>query len=925
MAALVDVKTEIFYDDAWHDISADVFTKQAIRVSRGIRNEGSFAAPGRATLRLNNGTSNINSVVGRYSPRNPRSDLYGKIGRNTPIRQQARFEGGTYSTRFVHEVVAWPVRWDLSETEVWVPLQTSGMLRRLGISDPPLLSAPRRFIPTTNPVAYWALADSKEATRGIPDVGDYAMLPNVTPPKWAGVKPVDWLESFPTIQSGTVNGRLRAAVDAEDTGRWVLGALWIPRDASESSNDMNGVGTDGTRYGMFGTKSQSKIEVYRIPEGESWSLIGTWDAPTLWDGNPHWMELHARQSGSNIVFQVRQDGVNLTNTDTATLASATLPKLQEVRLAGLIGDGVGHFAVWNSLEGLNADITGAINGWQGETAVERAIRLCYEQEVDLRLMASVVTKGLVLPGARSDYATTPNHASLNITGDLDIRCELAAEDWTNNPNESTGLQVILTKGEAGAYRLAIDSLGRVHLAIRPAAFTITFTSTVPVPVNSREPIAVRATLDVDNGASGRDVTFYTSDSISGTWTQLGDVVTISGSGNIGTNTSDLFIGNNDGTTNPLAGVVVAAEVRDGINGTVVANPSFAAQDFGTTSFDDGTGKTWTAQGNARVGEFSTDSFTHMGPQFPKSFMELLTETAKAEAGAGVAPIITEARDELALKFTTRESLYNMDAGVELNYAAAHVDHPFEPTPDDQGTANDVTVKSPLADEARAVLETGALSVLPPPDGVGRYGRQDTINVLDVDNLAGWWLHLGTWDEDRYPAINVNLRSLADISAGVLSEVVAADTGARLTVDNPPLWMPPEQIDQLIIGYTEEYDRASWKIGFHTVPHGPYRITQENHDDYGYIGSDNTETKFSFVAGTDTVLAVVVIGWPDGAWTDDDAPFDIMVAGVRLTVTAIVDAAGDIEFTVTQAPVNGITKTIPVGTKVELFHQSYIGL
>jgi hypothetical protein len=51
--------------------------------------------------------------------------------------------------------------------------------------------------------------------------------------------------------------------------------------------------------------------------------------------------------------------------------------------------------------------------------------------------------------------------------------------------------------------------------------------------------------------------------------------------------------------------------------------------------------------------------------------------------------------------------------------------------------------------AWAVLEAGALSVNAPPDGVGRYDEQVTLNVSADATLAGqasWRVHLGTIDE-----------------------------------------------------------------------------------------------------------------------------------------------------------------------------------
>src|SRR5690606_28125049 len=74
-------------------------------------------------------------------------------------------------------------------------------------------------------------------------------------------------------------------------------------------------------------------------------------------------------------------------------------------------------------------------------------------------------------------------------------------------------------------------------------------------------------------------------------------------------TATLAIGAFNTGTVPLDGVVHSVEVRDGIDGTLVANPDFAAQPHGTTQFTDGTGRVWTVRGNARIVGVDIDSIT----------------------------------------------------------------------------------------------------------------------------------------------------------------------------------------------------------------------------------------------------------------------------------------------------------------------------
>ena len=87
----------------------------------------------------------------------------------------------------------------------------------------------------------------------------------------------------------------------------------------------------------------------------------------------------------------------------------------------------------------------------------------------------------------------------------------------------------------GALHLAValnwDDFLKFGAELPVGGGTVSYTSTRAVPNASRQ--AVRVTVDVDNGSSGSTATFYTADSISGEWTQLGEPATESGTTSIG--------------------------------------------------------------------------------------------------------------------------------------------------------------------------------------------------------------------------------------------------------------------------------------------------------------------------------------------------------------------------------------------------------
>ncbi|MFF5790257.1 hypothetical protein ACFY8P_35455 [Streptomyces sp. NPDC012693] len=200
--------------------------------------------------------------------------------------------------------------------------------------------------------------------------------------------------------------------------------------------------------------------------------------------------------------------------------------------------------------------------------------------------------------ATEDRASTPHHSSLNITGDLDVRFDGALDDW--RPDSATFLMGKWASAPNATWYLYVNVLG-LSLVWSPNGTASSSRTSVPLPVGPGRRLAVRATLDVDNGASGHTVTFYTAPTLAGPWTQLGPAQVTAGTTSIATNTTDLQVGDIGGFSflAPV-GEVYAAEVRNGIGGTVVAVPRFDQQNAGATGFTDSAGRAWTLQDHATI-------------------------------------------------------------------------------------------------------------------------------------------------------------------------------------------------------------------------------------------------------------------------------------------------------------------------------------
>lgn len=184
-----------------------------------------------------------------------------------------------------------------------------------------------------------------------------------------------------------------------------------------------------------------------------------------------------------------------------------------------------------------------------------------------------------LPGVANNSLSAPDSAALDITGDIDLRVHLAADDWT--PAANGGL---LGKWDGGttSYLMWINTSGAPVFYWADAAGVVSAeAATASVPFTDGNAGWVRVTFDVDNGASQRVLQFFTStDGV--TWTQLGSTITRAGTTSIRAGTALMKVGEVSGTR--MAGKFYRAQVLNGIDGTVVfdANMSVLTSSTQTT-------------------------------------------------------------------------------------------------------------------------------------------------------------------------------------------------------------------------------------------------------------------------------------------------------------------------------------------------------
>lgn len=291
----------------------------------------------------------------------------------------------------------------------------------------------------------------------------------------------------------------------------------------------------------------------------------------------------------------------------------------------------------------------------------------------------------------------------------------------------------------------------------------------------------------------------------------------------------------------------------------------------------------------------TTGTVYMGVQGIDTLVNALNECAATDLST-----LVELRDQLGLGFRTRTSLYNQDAALTLDYAQNQLSAALDPVDDDRYTNNDVTVSRVNGSSDRKVLDSGTLSVQDPPNGVGRYATSVSVSLRDDDLLpdqASWRLHMGTVDEARYPQISLNLRhSTFTSSVDMMNAALMLDVGDRLVVDNPPAWLPPDAISQIVEGFTETLGVLEHDIVITCSPESAYHVMvlDDDSDTRGRLDTAGSELTDAITASATTMSVTTTSGpvWVDSNDYSYEFPFDVRVGGEVMTVTGITGDAED---------------------------------
>ncbi|WP_432132756.1 hypothetical protein [Streptomyces tendae] len=245
----------------------------------------------------------------------------------------------------------------------------------------------------------------------------------------------------------------------------------------------------------------------------------------------------------------------------------------------------------------------------------------------------------------------------------------------------------------------------------------------------------------------------------------------------------------------------------------------------------------------------------VGPQTTETMLTLLQEAADADGG-----LLLEDRRWPGLVYRERASMYSQTPRLVLSYdQAPGLASSLEPVDDDQAVRNDRTVQRKGGGQSRAVLETGPLSVQDPPDGIGRYDDSVTLNLHSDDQtgpIAYWRLALGTIDGPRYPTVKILLHKAPHL----IPQIMALTEGDLVRITGLPAYVGFGDADLIVDSVHHEMRLMQWTVTLNCQPAEPWQAGVADDAVLGKVDTDGSQLAAA-VGKTDTVLPVTVTAGP----------------------------------------------------------------
>ncbi|WP_445524808.1 hypothetical protein [Streptomyces cyslabdanicus] len=893
-------QVELQIGGVWTDVTEHALTRDIITHTRGRTGEGQAVDPASCSLTLK-------SPNGLYSPRNPRSPYFGKIGRNTPMRVSVHTGTPYLDLPGIPDTATTPHHTSLSITGD-IDLRWEGEADWYGAGGQMLIGK-------------WGAAGNRSYHLRIEDGRLYI---HTTQDGTVGKN-----TSAPLPAGMPRHAAVRGTVDVDNgQGGITTGLYWATSLSGPWTQFLTAPDSDGT-ITIYPSTAPLSIAPQQL------DLVTVLRQPVV--GRAYRAEVRSGINGTIVSapdFTARPVGAT-SFTDSAgrawTVDVGAITNRQ-IRFSGEYSDWPPRWGRNGALITVQGEASGILRRLnQGRKQLQSTLRrripsdptlIAYwpmEDDQDATSAASAIPGVQPMKVANVEFAANDKLGGSNPLPEIQPGATVSATvpppptgtgpwhvEWVNYlpgaPVSSTVLIEIQATGTGALYRVRVAT-NQVQLQVLDAdgnqlLLTSTTAGTTPNFFTNWNRVRVFArqtgntvTVDLAWLNTAASIGHYQSGSFTGTVGRVSSIRSSFGQGledtSIGhmavfqaTDTKIFNNAENGYNGEPSGTRLLRLGAEEGIPVMVIGDPAEHAR---------------------------------MGPQRPGQLLELLDQCQQADGG-----ILVEDRERLGLRYRGRTTLYNQPPALTLSYQAKGLGE-LEPIDDDSTVRNDLTVERIGGSSARAVLEAGALSVQPPPDGVGRYDDSVSLNLwLDeqTEPMAWWLLHLGTWDEPRYPTVTLRLHK----APALIPAVLGITEGDLIRITDLPDWLPPGPLDLMVQGYTERIGTRTWEIDLVCAPAGPYQVGVVDDTVLGIVDTDGSELAAA-VTGTATSLSVKVTAGP--LWKFE-TPFLIRVGGEVMTVTGITGSSSPQTFSVTRS-MNGVVKPHVSGTDVRLADPAIVAL
>jgi len=809
----LDIRTELWLNRIWTDISADVYQRDTKRITRGRRDQGSVTDPARLTLTLNNAN-------GKYQPRNPLSPLYGAIGRNTRVRLSVpatesflQLEGDDESFVSTPDTAALDIVGDL-DVRFEAALNWYGAENQLIIGKVDFPTDQRSWYVRLFEGRIWFYhsMDGTDA-QTIFNNADLPVLPEraairitLDVDNGAGGTTVTfyWAESIsgPWTQFAVSTIALVSSIFSSTAPLRIGMADTLPKiDRHPFAGRgfrfevRNGIGGTLVASPDF-TAQPAGTTSFADSSGRAWTLnggaeirdredrfvgeISEW--PARW--TPDESDVYASVVASGILRRLGQGQKPLDSTLRRRIPSGN------------------PVAYWALEEG-----QGATQAYSPIPGIQPAALSGVEWASWSTLASSAALPRLGTNGTLS--APIPDSMT---PGEWHFEFVYTADDKAP-PSAGDHAELISLSSPDGAIRR-----WSVHMKDSNALF--------------------RGFNSVGTALISRSIAI--GDEVFHGWERLRIWARDTGIGvfDYGITWFDVA-GGGAGVTGVQAGTC-------GKLSAITANWGALTEGWGIghlTVLDEALSTLLDGSDDAYSGESAWERLRRLGreesipierlpgqletqpvgPQRPEKLLDLFEAGAAADGGW-----LLENPRRVGLSYRDRSRSYTQDPVLTLSYNSAGLASDIDPVDDDSAVRNDITVQRDGGSSARAFLAEGPLSVQAPPDGIGVYDEEVTLSLAydtQPEPIANWLLHLGTFDGARYPSITIMLHKPG--AESLIPGVLALREGDKIRLTDLPLWLSPDDVDLIVEGISEDLDLYRWTVTLNCSPGGPWNVATIN--------------------------------------------------------------------------------------------------